>query len=127
MRMSKKILIVDDEPVSITMLKRTLEKNGYEVITASNGQEGLEAYHAQPFDLIILDAMMPGIDGLKVLETIRKEEESKGTPHDKGIHIIMLTSLKEAWMEAFCRGCDDYLVKPYDVSKLLKKIGEKLT
>ncbi len=126
-----KILIVDDEPNVQKVLVSRLRFAGYEVDCASNGREALGAFveslHKRPYSLIILDIMMPGMNGIEVLELIRREEEIRGILYGDGVPVIMLTALKKPYMEAFGRGCDDFLVKPYQPEELLSKIQEKIS
>ena len=130
--MSDKILIVDDESAIRDVLTARLEYAGYMVESAKNGREAIGAYfesmymEIKPFSLILLDIMMPGINGLEVLQIIRKQEELMGIKYEDGVPIIMLTALKEAWMKSFNEGSDDYLTKPYEPEDLLDKIEEKL-
>lgn len=126
--MGKKILIVDDEPEIRQALTFRLESEGYQVETAKGGKEAIGAViHAmrhEPYDLIVLDIMLPDVDGLEILDIIRLEEEYRGISLGEGIFIIMLTALKESWMDSFNKGCDDYLSKPYLPQQLLNKIKE---
>jgi len=127
--MSKSILVVDDEPEVRETLSSRLGKAGYAVTCASTGGEAtaafVGAYYDQPFHVILLDVGLPDTNGCDVLKTIRQEEEIRGVNYDDGVKIIMQTGLKEPWMEAFNRGCDDYIIKPYAFEDLLKKIKEK--
>ncbi|MFH2139108.1 MAG: response regulator [Candidatus Omnitrophota bacterium] len=128
--MNHKILVVDDEKEMVEVLSTTLKRAGYDVDTANNGREALGAYleslHREPFSLMTLDIKMTGIDGLEVLEIIRKEEELRGIPLGKGIPIIMSTAFATPWPEAFKKGCDDYILKPYKMEDLLGKIEDKI-
>ncbi|MGA1870505.1 MAG: response regulator transcription factor [bacterium] len=130
--MSEKILIVDDERALREVLTARLEYAGYAVESAKNGREAIGAYfqsqymEIEPISLIIMDIMMPGTNGLEVLQIIRKSEEARRISYENGTPVIMLTALKEAWMESFNRGCDDYLTKPYEAEELIKKVVEKL-
>ena len=113
-----KILIVDDEPNIVRTLKDRLEMNEYDVITGSNGQEGLErAIKDQP-DMILLDVIMPLMDGLEMLEALRRR------PECADIAVIMLTARSQTQDIARAKSCgiDDYIVKPFDLSELLEKI-----
>ena len=127
--MSKSILLVDDEPDIIEVLGSSLRKVGYEVKCTGTGEEAvhafIEAYYERPFDVILLDVDLPDTNGVDVLKTIRQEEEIRGLEYERGVKIIMQTGLKEPWMEAFNRGCDDYIIKPYSFENLHKKIEEK--
>ncbi|MGA1870504.1 MAG: response regulator [bacterium] len=130
--MSEKILIVDDEKEIRKVLTARIEYAGYKVESVDNGREAIGAYFEtqyldkDPFSLIILDIMMPGINGLEVLQIIRKEEELMGIKYEDGIPIIMLTALEDAWRKSFNKGCDDYLIKPYEPEDLVAKIKVKL-
>lgn len=113
-----KVLIVDDEPNIVQTLQDRLEMNEYEVITACNGQEGLEqAIHGQP-DVILLDVIMPVMDGHEMLEALRKQ------PECGDISVIMLTARSQTQDIARANACgiEDYIVKPFDLSELLEKI-----
>ena len=129
--MAKKILIVDDEADLVDMISARLIHEGYEVHDAQNGYEAighfLAAHHEQnPFQLIILDIKMPGISGIEVLKALRKEEELRGIKLGTGVPVIMLTALQHPMFESFSEGCDDFILKPYDETVLLKKVQEKL-
>ncbi|MBF0384306.1 MAG: response regulator [Candidatus Omnitrophica bacterium] len=129
--MPKRILVIEDDRGTRTLVQKTLEKEGYEITGVSDGEEGISTYlksiKDNHFQLIILDINMPGINGLEVLKNIRKEEESRGIKYGYGssIPIIMLTASKEPWLDAFDSGCDDYILKPFENDKLLKKVSEK--
>ncbi len=126
-----RILVVDDEPNVRKVITSRLKSAGYDVDTACNGFEALGAFIAgldsNPYSLIILDIMMPGLGGLETLELIRKEEELRGIYYGEGVPIIMLTALKKPYMQAFGSGCDDYMVKPYQPEELLNKVREKIS
>lgn len=110
-----RVLVVDDEPPLREFVRRNLEVRGYRVKTASNGLEALAAFQAQPFDLVILDLMMPHLDGL---ETTRRIREKSLVP------IVILTALGEEQdkVRAFELGADDYLTKPFGVEELLARL-----
>ncbi|WP_335872928.1 response regulator transcription factor [Bacillus sp. 2205SS5-2] len=113
--MSYKILIVDDEENIIDVCSRYLEREGYEVTTANNGRMALEKYQFIQPDLVVLDVMMPEINGWEVAERIREESE---TP------IIMLTALgqEQDRIYGLTIGADDYLTKPFSPRELLLRI-----
>ena len=128
--MYDKILIVDDEKEIRNVLTARTEYAGYRVDSADNGIEAIGAYIASlhnkdPFSLIILDIMMPGINGIDVLNIIRKEEELRDIKYKDGIAIIMVSTLEEAWIKSN-EGYDDFLSKPYEPQDLLNKIEKKL-
>ncbi|MBW8034833.1 MAG: response regulator [Planctomycetes bacterium] len=113
-----KVLIVDDEPNIVQTLQDRLEMNEYEVVTACNGQEGLEqAIQEQP-DVILLDVIMPVMDGHEMLEALRKQ------PGCDDISVIMLTARSQTQDIARANSCniEDYIVKPFDLTELLEKI-----
>lgn len=118
----RRILIVDDEPHIVTMLKSRLTANGYEVITAVDGQEALEKARSEMPELVILDLMLPKLNGYKVCRMLKFDEKYRHIP------IIMFSaraqeSDQKMGMET---GADAYVVKPFRAEELLKKIGELL-
>lgn len=116
--MSKKILIVDDNEHVLKLLKISLEKAGYEVSQAVNGDEGLDRAKETLPDLIISDVMMPMTDGIEFCWMIRENSPIPMVP------FIFLTSLEDQEMEirGFRAGADEYLIKPVDRSVLLEKV-----
>ncbi|MBI5166121.1 MAG: response regulator [candidate division NC10 bacterium] len=113
-----KILVVDDENLIVTMIKDFLEANNYQVITAIDGEEGLHKARAEKPNLIILDVMMPKLDGYKVARLLKFDVRYKHIP------IIMLTARagtvdRDVSLKS---GADAYLVKPLDLAILLAKI-----
>ncbi len=113
--MNKKILIIEDEPAIRKILSEPLKFAGYVVACASDGVEGLNAFRAQAFDLIILDIMLPKLDGYRVCETIRRESQ---------VPIILLTALdsEDAQIKGFDKLADDYITKPFSVRLVLKRV-----
>ena len=109
------VLVVDDEKSLRDFVRRNLEARHYKVLTASNGLEALAAFNNENIDLVILDLMMPHLDGL---ETTRRIRETSKTP------IIILTALGEESdkVQAFDMGADDYLTKPFGVGELMGRI-----
>ena len=117
-----KILLVDDEVQLITMVQMRLEANGYEVITANDGQEGLEKAKSENPDLIMMDVMMPKMDGYKVCGLLKNDTRYSKIP------IILFTARaqqddKELGGEV---GADAYVTKPFEPPVLLAKIEELL-
>ena len=118
----KRILIVDDESSMVEMVKMRLEANNYEVLAAYDGQSGLETAKKEKPDLIILDLMLPRIDGYKVCRMLKFDEKYKMIP------IIMFTARaqetdKKTGEEV---GADAYITKPFEAQILLGKIKELL-
>ncbi|MFC1646428.1 response regulator transcription factor [Candidatus Omnitrophota bacterium] len=113
-----KILIIDDEPQLIGMLRASLEANGYKVISAPDGEEGLKQASMEKPDLILLDIMMPGMDGLEVLTRLKNDLETNSIP------VIMLTAKggTSAIMEAQRSFATDYVIKPFETEHLLRLI-----
>jgi two-component system, OmpR family, alkaline phosphatase synthesis response regulator PhoP len=113
-----KILVVDDEPNIVQTLQDRLEMNDYKVITAGNGKEGLDKAIQESPDIILLDVIMPIMDGHEMLEHLRKSEGGSD------ISVIMLTarSQNQDISRATACGIEDYIVKPFDLSELLEKI-----
>ena len=114
-----RILVVDDDLGSRDMLSRRLARNGYDVQTASGGLEALECLRAGPFDLVLLDLLMPGMSGDQVLEILK---------HDPALHdvpVIMVSSMDEVDSVARCilLGAEDYLPKPFNPVLLQARIG----
>ncbi|MDF2441099.1 MAG: two-component system, OmpR family, alkaline phosphatase synthesis response regulator PhoP [Abditibacteriota bacterium] len=113
--MPKKILAVDDERHIVRLVQINLQKEGYEVVTASNGREALEKVQSERPDLIVMDVMMPEMDGFEALETLKANEATAGIP------IIMLTA-KAQDADVFSgwqKGADLYLTKPFNPAELL--------
>lgn len=113
--MKKKILIIEDEAAIQKILSEPLTFAGYGVTAASDGVEGISAFHEQKFDLILLDIMLPKIDGYTVCETIRRESQ---------IPIIILTALdaEDDQIKGFDKLADDYITKPFSVRLVLKRV-----
>ncbi|MEJ2049821.1 MAG: response regulator, partial [Calditrichota bacterium] len=114
----EKILIVDDNPHVLKLLRISLEKAGYEVHTAENGDQGLDITQKVKPDLIVSDVMMPETDGIEFCWMVRENSEIPMVP------FIFLTSLSDKEMEirGFRAGADEYLVKPVDRNVLLDKV-----
>ena len=115
---SKKILVVDDEPDVASLLTLMLKSQGYDVITARDGQEALEKARNQNPDLILLDVMLPKMDGYKVARMLKFDENFSHIP------IILLTAKiqdkdRQTGMEM---GANDYVTKPFDTTSLLAKV-----
>jgi adenylate cyclase len=112
------ILVVDDDPVNRRLLARTLETLGHDVVTATDGREALDALRAQEFDIVLLDIVMPELDGMAVLERIKADEVLRATP------VIMISALEDFDRVVRCieLGAEDYLQKPFDPVLLRARI-----
>lgn len=120
--MKKKILVIDDEVNLCTTIKARLEANGFDVLTTFNGEEGLEKAQAFKPDLIILDLMMPKMDGFEICELLKKNTRTSAIP------IIVLTALdkEDAAMKSLSLGAKAYVIKPFEWDSLLSAIKEFL-
>ncbi|MCK4858998.1 MAG: response regulator [Candidatus Omnitrophica bacterium] len=125
----KKILIVDDEKDILELLKYNLEKAGYSVLTAKSGEQALESVKKEKIDLILLDLMLPKIDGLEVSKILKRDNQTEFIP------IIMLTAKGEESdiIIGLELGADDYITKPFSpkvlvarVKAVLRRLEEKL-
>ena len=119
MRKHMCIMVVDDEQAILRLLKRTLEPEGYGVVLADNGRSALTLLEEHWPDLVILDIMMPGLDGFQVLDFIRQRSS---------VPVIMLTARGEVTTlrDALSLGADDYVRKPFRTQELLARIRAKL-
>ena len=119
---AKKILLVDDEPHIVIMLENRIKQAGYEIITASDGQLGLEKARKEKPDLIILDVMLPKLDGYKVCRMLKFDDKYKHIP------IIMFTARAQEADRKMGEevGADGYVTKPFEPQVLLNKIKELL-
>ena len=115
----RRILVVDDDQTVRSILQRTLEKAGYDVITAASGQEALDKISRFDVSLVLLDIMMPGLDGFGVLERI---------PPGLNIPVIMLSAIldENTKIDSLGLGADDYIEKPFSTEELLTRIKVKL-
>ena len=120
--MSKRILVVDDEPNIVLSLEYLMRQAGFEVSTATDGEEALEAIEKQPPDLILLDVMMPKHDGYEVCQRVRSRDEWKD------VKIVMLTARgREIEREkGLSLGADDYVTKPFATQELVEKLRQVL-
>lgn len=111
----EKVLVIDDEEKILTLVTSYLERDGYQVITAKDGQTGLEKARSFNPDVIVLDIMLPGMDGLEVLTQIRR---------DSAVYVIMLTAKAEETdkIVGLSMGADDYLAKPFSPRELSARV-----
>ena len=120
--MGKTIFIADDESGFVSTLKSRLEFEGFGVMTAEDGKEALRLIYEEKPDLILLDIMMPNLNGYQVCR------ELKGNDDTSAIPILMLTAKSQESDKFWGReaGADDYVTKPFDMEELLEKIGDLL-
>lgn len=115
---AKTVLIIDDQPFFITMQQNLLQRQGYRVVTASNGQEGLAKAKQHKPNLILLDIEMPGMDGFAVCEKLKQDEQLKYIP------VIVLTATQDAKLNerAFKAGAEITLLKSVPADRLLNMV-----
>jgi DNA-binding response OmpR family regulator len=116
------ILVVDDQPININLLERKLQRENMDVITASNGKECLEAIDRITPDLILLDVMMPEMDGIETCERLKKNPDTNSIP----IIFITARSSKEGKLEGLNVGAVDYITKPIDLDETLARVKTQL-
>ena len=116
------ILVIDDQPQNIELLEAHLVPQGYEVVKAATGEEALEKLAGNEIDLMLLDVMMPGMDGFEVTRRVRQDKKNRLMP------IILVTALRETEdrIKGIKAGCDDYISKPYDKMELLARVQSLL-
>ena len=120
--MPKEILIVDDEPGIVVPVQFLMEQQGYNVMTAERGEDALDLIYQYKPDLVLLDIMLPGIDGYEVCEIVRLN------PDYRDIKIIFLTAKgrETEIAKGLALGADDYITKPYSNAELVAKVNELL-
>jgi DNA-binding response OmpR family regulator len=125
----ERILVVDDEPDTVAMIQFVLEQEGFEVITAENGYEALGAAIAEDPDLIILDVLLPKLNGYEVSRIIKEETRAKASPDY--IPILILTGAKfsdtgkEKLLRSWCMA-EDFMYKPFGIEELERKVKDLL-
>ena len=116
--MPESVLIVDDDPVIRRMLQLSFESEGFEVSTANDGVEGLDAMRSSRPDVVVLDIMMPKLDGMKVMREVVSDDDLRGTP-------VILLSAKATSLDielGLKAGAADYVTKPVDPIELVERI-----
>jgi DNA-binding response OmpR family regulator len=118
--MASRVLVVDDDPTVSDVVRRYLERAEYEVVLAADGQGALDAVHAQRPDLVVLDLMLPGIDGLEVCRRLRR--------NDPNLPVVMLTALGDEAdrVVGLSLGADDYVTKPFSPRELVLRVQSVL-
>jgi two-component system KDP operon response regulator KdpE len=113
MKSKKKVLLVDDERAILRVIGIKLRISGFDVLTASGGQEALDLVKTNSPDIILLDVIMPGIDGFEVLEKLRTFSE---------LPVIVFSARPDNAQKALSLGANDFLAKPFDVDDMVKRI-----
>lgn len=118
--MPQKILIIEDEPTLARLLSYNLSQDGYETKVIDHGSEGLHTALTQPFDLIILDIMLPGMNGFEILSKLR--QKGNATP----VIILTARNAEDEVVQGLKHGADDYMTKPFGVAELLARVSAVL-
>jgi CheY-like chemotaxis protein len=122
MSQKAKVLIVDDEPFNVDVLQQELEELGYEAITAFNAKEALEQIKKHQPDLILLDLMMPVLDGFAVLKEVKNDNSLRDIP----VIIVSAEHDSKSVVKGIKQGADDYITKPVDPEHLKSKLKDHL-
>ena len=117
-----KILVIDDQPINVQLLKRKLEREGLEVVAAYNGRDGLALIKKEKPDLVLFDVMMPDMDGIEVCQRMQADEETRPIP----VIFITARTTKESKLEGLGVGAVDYITKPIDLDETLARVQTQL-
>jgi DNA-binding response OmpR family regulator len=117
--MGKKVLVIDDEKATTFLVKTLLEREGLEVVTANTGEEGLELVRTEKPDLILLDVMMPGLDGWETLERIRQTKGGRSIPVSM---FSVMSSPSDTMFGVKVEGVVDYITKPFNRADLVRRV-----
>ena len=120
--MNEKILVVEDDPSALRLIQYTLQYEGYQVLTATNGLAGLKKAQSEEPDLVILDVMLPGMDGFEICHRLR------GDPQTAGLPILMLSAKAQEVdkITGLKVGADDYVSKPADTAEIVRRVERLL-
>ena len=121
--MAKKILFIEDEPDQITLIRARIEASGYDFDSAMDGIEGLKKVEETKPDIVLLDLILPKLNGFEVCRKMKQNPETKGIP------VIVLTAIGIKDAEERCRGCgaDSFFKKPYDSKALMEEIKKLIS
>ncbi len=120
--MAKRVLVVDDHAPTVLLIRNVLEQEGLSVITAGNGAECLLAVHRERPDLVILDVVMPVMDGFQTLRVLRETEQTRELP----VIVLTVRESQEDVLEGWKSGADLYLIKPFQVPELVTLVKRVL-
>ena len=118
--MTEKILVVDDEREIRDLLSIYLSEDGYDVISASNGEEAIGLAQTEDPQVILMDVKMPGLDGIETCKRLRENEKTKFIP------VIMVTAYQDRDVEAYLEGADDFINKPFDKVEITFRVKSML-
>ncbi len=113
-----RILCVDDEPSILRLFESLLAAHDYEIIKAQNGQEALEKLNEERVDLVLMDIMMPKLNGLEACRRIKGDEQTRDIP----VVIITALSAKADWIKGIEAGAEDFISKPFDAREILDRV-----
>ena len=116
------VLIVDDVPLNVLLIQKMLSKQPFQIKTANNGQQALDSIAEEKPDLILLDLMMPGIDGFEVLRRVRANPETA----DVAVVILSALNSNEDIVKGFDMGANDFITKPIIMQRLLSSVSTQL-
>ncbi len=119
---ASRILVIDDQPINVQLLKRKLEREGLQVAAAYSGREGLDLIGKNKPDLILLDVMMPDMDGIEVCQRLQANEDTRSIP----VIFITARTTKESKLEGLAVGAVDYITKPIDLDETLARVQTQL-
>jgi two-component system sensor histidine kinase/response regulator len=119
---ASRILVIDDQPINVQLLKKKLEREGLQVAAAYSGQEGLDLIQKNKPDLILLDVMMPDMDGIEVCQRLQANEDTRSIP----VIFITARTTKESKLEGLAVGAVDYITKPIDLDETLARVQTQL-
>jgi CheY-like chemotaxis protein len=122
MSQKSKVLIVDDEPLNVDYLEQALEDSNYQLIIATNGREALDKIKRDQPDLVLLDLMMPILDGFEVLAQVKADQVLRDIP----VIIVSAANDSKSVVRGIKQGAEDYITKPIDADHLVKKLKEYL-
>ena len=117
-----RVLVVDDDPVILELLRINFEIEGFEVISAADGQEGLERARAEQPDVVLSDIMMPRVDGLQLLARLRDDPTTAGLP----VVLLSAKAQNNEVQRGLALGADDYVTKPFDPLELIDRVNAVL-
>jgi len=120
--MAKRVLVVDDHPPTVRLIQNALEQEGFSVISAANGAECLIAVHRDQPDLVILDVIMPVMDGFQTLRVLREDDHTRSLP----VIILSIRDSDQDVLKGWRIGADFYLTKPFKLDDLLAAVRRVL-
>jgi CheY-like chemotaxis protein len=121
-KMKKRVMLIEDEQELVDLMKMRLEASGYETLAAYDGEEGLKIIEKNRPDLVLLDILMPKLDGFAVCRKLKAEEKTKNIP----IVVVSASGGKDLPKRCLDAGADDFIFKPFEAKDLLEKVAKWL-